>query len=37
MRCSDVFQSQLSASEDMVRGGGGGVGGVREALPHLDK
>lgn len=33
MRCSDVFQSQLPASEDMQRGGRG----WREALPYLDK
>lgn len=32
-RCSDVFQSQLPASEDERRGGRG----WREALPYLDK
>lgn len=35
MRCNDVFQSQLSASEDVGRGVR--VRGSREALPHLDK
>lgn len=45
-RCNDVFQSQLSASEDIGRRGSGGLGKREgggglwcstEPLPHLDK